>query len=173
MGRKLRISKKSIKHCRTIKSCVFILLVFLLVICLSGCFSSDNSKEFEDKIISELQVKESVLAKDIFDFEWELAFAIKEGYIDGESFAEKYGLDISIENVPESVNDQRRRIVFVDSDGEFVFLFSFWDSNKLCLAEDGIIIYPETEIHKSNKYKHGFCVEFLVQPEDYLVSKGS
>ena len=162
MGRNARIERK-----RKILNITAVIIV--LILCLSGCSSKDYSIEYERKLISTLQTQEFVEAKEIFDFEWDRAFAISENYIDGKGFTEKYNLDISIEAVPESSHDTLRRVVFVDSNGEFVFLFSFWDADELCLAEDGIVIYPETIIKKSDKRKSGFCVEFIVQQEDYLI----
>lgn len=82
--------------------------------------------------------------KDIFDFEFDRAYVIKDNYISGADFAEEYDLDISVDEVGKTSAEIQRRIVFVDAEGKYVFEYQY-SAETLFAKEEGFVIYPDTK----------------------------
>lgn len=122
-----------------------IAISFLLA--LTSCRQSGN--DYKSKLISVMSDTGTTTVGEIFDFEFDRAyiFTYADGYISGAGFAERYNLDISIHQVESSPTDNIQRIVFVDQEGNFVYLFKCMISDAY-FAETGIVIYPETTIER-------------------------
>ena len=109
-----------------------------------------QQEDYNSKLISVLNEKETPMVQNIFSFEFDRAYIFDDCYISGEGFAKRYHLDISIDQVKNGVSENVQRIVFVNQSGDFVYEFRC-DIGEVILQEQGMIIYPDTKIEiKSN-----------------------
>lgn len=148
------------------------MLYDLICIMLEPHYDYENAKKYETRMVSLLEESEIITVDQVFDFAFSRAFVIEETYLGGDSFAEKYGLDISVEEMMENSIETSRRIVFVDDSGEFVYEFRFMFGEPLSTKIDGFIIYPDTKIKQVDSFseqKDSIGIEFMVDEEDYLV----
>ena len=122
----------------------------LLLLGLIACHS--NNEEYKSKLVSVMNKQETATVQDIFSFEFDRAYVFNyvDGYTDGEEFAEKYNLDISISQVEAGEADYIQRIVFVDEAGSFVYAFKCIVDDVSFIESGGTIIYPETIIKKTS-----------------------
>ncbi len=123
-----------------------VIAVFFLF-ALTSC--GQSSSDYKSKLIVDISNKGTTTVGEIFDFEFDRAYIFDylDGYLDGAWFVEKYDLDISIDKVEAGKADYIQRIVFVDKEGDFVYLFECIMTDVL-FAETGVIIYPETIIER-------------------------
>ena len=132
---------------------------------------SDYPKEIREKLpvhnekINELtkmlNEKEYILAKDFFEFEFDHGFVIYERYAGGEHLSNKYGWNITNEEVPDQDTDYFSRIIFVDENNKFVYLFNYTvaeDRAKAYFINRGTIIHPDTKITKYKVKDDGITV---------------
>ena len=126
------------------KIIIFSLLISLFILFLPCCRKTDN---YSDKIISVFQKYDVAKTKDIFTFDFHHAYYFDDPYMSGEGFADRYDLDISIDQVESGVSENIGRIVFVNNEGEYIYEFKF-DKNKLTILDEGCIIYPDTAIER-------------------------
>ncbi len=100
--------------------------------------------------------------QDIFSFEFDRAYVFNftDGYIDGEGFAKKYNLDISITQVEAGQTDNVQRIVFVDEFGSFVYEFQCVTDDVSFIESGGVIIYPETIIERTAFEEEQLTIRF-------------
>lgn len=135
-------------------------------------YDIDKAAKYENKIISILEQQDQVAVKDVFDFPFYKAYAIEDSYLAGDEFAQKYGLDISVEEMLPNYYENIRRIVFVDEKGEFIYEFRYTYGQRLCADIEGKILHPNTIIRKTNNLidaENAFSIEFLVNEKDKLV----
>ena len=125
------------------------IFAFVMCIALMLCFAScgGENEDYAEKLISASGEQEKITASDVFSFEFDkgYVFSSDDCYADGDEFAKKYGLDISISQVGYGVSENVQRIVFVDESGAFVYEFNCL-SDKVFFDEKGVIVYPETVI---------------------------
>ena len=116
-----------------------------LMLCIASC--GGENEDYAEKLISAAGEQEKITVSDVFSFDFDrgYVFASDDCYADGDEFAKKYGLDISISQVGYGVSENVQRIVFVDELGAFVYEFNCL-SDKVLFDEKGVIIYPETVI---------------------------
>ena len=126
-----------------------IILCGIILLCFTGC--GQENEDYTAKLLSVMNEKEKVTVEEIFSFEFDRAyiFNFEDGYIDGENFAKKYNVDISISQVEAGEADYIQRIVFVDATGSFVYEFKCIIDDVFFL-EKGIVIYPETIIERKS-----------------------
>ena len=128
-----------------IKRLFTVILCGIIFFSLAAC--NQKNEDYKSKLISVINKQETATVQDIFSFEFDRAYVFNftDGYMDGEEFAKKYNLDISITQVEAGQADYIQRIVFVDSSGNFVYEFKC-DISEIIFFEKGIVIYPETKI---------------------------
>lgn len=133
------------------KLIVGIVSVLLLCIVLVMIYSTIPKKkeDYRTELISVLNEQGEATVQDVFSFKFEQAYVFNDCYISGEGFAERYNLDISINEVKSGVSENIQRIVFVDELGAFVYEFKC-DNSEVILPEEGMIIYPETVIERKS-----------------------
>ncbi len=148
---------------------ISILIVCIGLINFASCSARKDSdyyrEKLEDMLISENQIK----LKDVFDFEFEKAYVFKDSYIDGAMFAEKYNLELNINDVKETYHETIRRIIFTDKDNNLVFEFQYTWAVNLIPKEEGMIIFPDTIVHRitdSEKKDKYVYFEFLDIPQE-------
>lgn len=151
---------------RTIKILSFTLLVCFFCSLMVGCFNFSKDEKYTKKIISKLKDNETFIVSEIFEFDFDRAYVISDNYIDGELIAQKHGLNISIEEVKETETENIRRIVFVDTEGEYVYEYQYSHS-QLNAYEEGLIIYPYTKIEKSEMQWIDHAITFKFLSEEY------
>ena len=129
------------------KKILSFLLCLIMLFYLASC--GQSNEDYTSKLISVMNEQEETTVKDIFSFEFDRAYIFHQAdcYFDGETFTKSYNLDISIEQVDEGIADYIQRIVFVDKEGKFVYLFECIIEDVF-FAETGIVIYPETTIER-------------------------
>ena len=102
-------------------------------------------QEQTDELFSEDIAWSTFTPGELFDFEWDEAYILRNGYGTGPELKKKYGLDFAI---PDTLSDTHYRLLFF-KDGQlietkytqYVKLFSRWDY----LFESGMDgFYPET-----------------------------
>lgn len=85
----------------------------------------------------------------------------KDSYISGEGFTKAYNLDISINQIGNTDQENIGRVVFVDDAGNFVFEYQYFE-NELVVIKKGMVIYPETKIRECESLIEGVtCLEFM------------
>lgn len=126
-----------------IKACSIILVICFLLI-LHSCGSQ---KDYKKILCDKLNVEREFSVSEVFDFPFDCAYVMDDPYTTGEYFAAEYGLDISISEVTDGWSFDTQRIVFVDSDGDFIYQFTF-SMSEVGFCNDTIAIYPETLIKK-------------------------
>ena len=169
---------------KTIFIWTIVTLLLILVICalpvikefvsiaMEPQYDYDGAKIYEDSLVEALKESDTITVEEVFDFEFSRAFLIEDTYLSGDSFAKKYGLDISVEEMMENNHENCRRIVFVDDTGEFVYEFRFLYGEPLSTEIVGLTIYPETIIKRVDSFseqENSIGIEFLVEQEDYLI----
>ncbi len=128
------------------------LAVFLCGIMLfSFVACNQKNEDYTSKLISVMTEKETATVQEIFSFEFDRAYIFRfdDGYTNGEGFAEKYNLDISIAQVEYGETDTVQRIVFVDKYGSFVYEFKCI-IDEVVILEKGLVIYPDTIIERKS-----------------------
>jgi len=142
-------------------SLLLLLVILTMVIVFDGSQHEKRSAKYTKTLIEKLNTQQQVKTKDVFDFQFDCAYVFNDSYLSGEGFAKRYHLDISINQVESGVRENIRRIVFVDEWGNFVFNYQY-DSNELNAKEEGMIIYPNTVIKKTDPVIAGaITIEFL------------
>lgn len=170
--------KRYTKKLLIIVGLILIVSIVLVIFAITNC---DNTKKYdisdalkyENKIISILTQQDQVALNEVFDFHFHKAYAIEETYLAGNEFAEKYGLDISVEEMLPNDSDNIRRIVFVDEKGEFVYEFRYNSGRRLRADIEGKILHPNTIIRKTDSLiedENVIGIEFLVDRKDILVA---
>lgn len=163
-----------------ITACVTISLALLLAIIgitnhiRSTRYDTKKALQYENKLISLLEGKDSILLKDLFDFPFHRAFIIPDTYLAGDEFAEKYGLDISVEEMLPNNYENICRIVFVDKTGEFVYEFRYTHGERIYADVGGKILYPDTVIRKNSnlkEIKNAVGIEFIGDVENLLMDE--
>ncbi len=94
-----------------------------------------------------------------FEFDCAYVFNFEDGYLNGDGFAQKYNLDISISQVETGKTDNVQRIVFVDEAGNFVFLFQC-TMDEMFIESKGVVIDPETVINRSSSQEKPLQITF-------------
>ena len=128
-------------------------------------FIDSESTRYTDKIINAFEIADEISVGEVFDFRFSKAYVFSDGYMSGDAFAKEYDLDISITEVKERDTDTCGRIVFVDENGDFVFLFTY-NRNVVSFEKFGQIIYPHTKISKCNN-SQGDCLKLSLNSDDY------
>jgi len=147
--------------------CILLGLVFVFLVVREMI-----TPHYMEKMIAELKANEKVRVGDIFDFDFNRAYIIHDCYNDGEVFAKRYDLDISIKEVKSARYEDQRRIVFVDNSGDFVYLFEF-TTGELNVYDQTVVIYPDTIIEMSEpKVEGAVTIKFnsdihFREPEPY------
>ena len=131
-------SKRKVIFCIVL---IVILVIISIIISATVC----QHEDYNLKLISILNENETTTVQDIFSFEFDRAYVLPDCYLSGEGFAERYHLDISIEEVKSGVSENIQRIVFVDQFGDFVYEFQC-KTEEMVFSDIGIIIYPDTKI---------------------------
>lgn len=144
----------------------FLLVIVVTMICI---ITQKKDADYTTKLISVLNKQEETTAQDVFLFDFERAYVFNDCYISGEGFAEKYDLDISINQVKAGVSENIQRIVFVDKTGAFVYEFKC-DNNEVAFPKQGIIIYPKTVIERMSSIP-GKPLTISFQSSDYYDSE--
>lgn len=111
-------------------------------------FDENISNLFTETLLCKLKSDESFQVKDVFDFEFDRAYVIGDPYISGKTFVEKYHLNLSINQVEKTSSKTQKRIVFVDKDGNYIFCYQY-SSEELIPKAEGFVIYPETEMKRT------------------------
>lgn len=139
------------------------IFVFAMCMVLLFCFAScgEKSEDYAKKLISAAGEQEKITVSDVFSFDFDrgYVFASDDCYANGDEFAKKYGLDISISQVGYGVSENVQRIVFVDELGAFVYKFNCL-SDKVLFDEKGVIIYPETVVKTEESYSEPLKITF-------------
>lgn len=156
---------------------IIIVFIALAIFVIKNCFNTrkydmDRALKYENAIISILSQQDEATLQDVFDFPFYQAYVIEDSYLAGEEFAQKYGLDISVEEMLPNESENIRRIVFVDEQGEFVYEFRYCFGQRLCADIQGKILHPNTIIQKIDNLiedENAFSIEFLVDEKDKLV----
>lgn len=128
---------------------VILILVLVVSFVFVHIITTTNEENYCEKIVSLLKDKDTITVKEIFSFEFEKAYIFNDCYISGEGFAERYNLNVSIEQVESGVSENIQRIVFVDEDGSFVHEFKC-DRSEIIVSEEGTVIFPDTIIKKES-----------------------
>ena len=126
--------------------------LFLVIMLFSLAACNQKNEDFKSKLNFVINEQKTATVKDIFTFEFDRAYVFNftDGYMDGEGFAKKYNLDISITQVEAGQADHIQRIVFVDESGSFVYEFQCITDDISFIESGGVIIYPETVIKRTN-----------------------
>ena len=97
-----------------IKRLFTVILCGIILFSLAAC--NQKNEDYKSKLISVINKQETATVQDIFSFKFDRAYVFNftDGYMDGEEFAQKYNLDISITQVEAGQADYIQRIVFVD-----------------------------------------------------------
>ena len=132
-----------------LKRFLILALCVIMLFCLGAC--GQKEEDYKAKLISVMNEQEKSTVKDVFSFDFERAyvFNFEDGYMDGDSFAKEYNLDISISQVEDGFADYIQRIVFVDKSGSFVYVFKC-DCDDVFFVNKGVVIYPETIIERKS-----------------------
>lgn len=148
-----------------------VICIFFLVIVIFSLFydyiPNENKirQDYIDKMINLLNKETKIKVNDVFEFEFNRAYVFDDCYLSGEDFASYYELDISIEEVETGLQEYNNRIVFVDDQGEFIYEFVY-ESYILNPYEDGMIIYPDTELELCES-KENDVITFKIHSTDY------
>lgn len=167
--------RKSVKVIITIISLVSISFLVLFIYTLKYVGFLDNLEDvnINDEKLENLsqyfKQKDYILASDFFDFNFNKGYIMNDNYIDGDTFAKRYKLDIKIPEVREALTDRINRIVFVDEKGNFVNLFRYFAEN-VKVYDQGMIIYPTTKIIKL-KSSNEKLLKLKFDSEDYYYDK--
>ena len=168
---------------------IFIIIGFLLYllavfICIFGSlFSIINDLSLPSKTVEminkhnksinqlteTLNKKDYVLAKEFFEFDFDHGYILNDGYASGEYFSKKYGWIITSSELPYQDSDYISRIVFVDENDKFIYLFNYTVDEgraKAYFINRGVIIYPDTKIIKYKAINDGFTV-LKFESDDY------
>lgn len=155
-----------------LKKIGLICCILCVAVLLGSCHLLDarwGSQKYTDRLLKRLKSDEVFQVRDIFDFEFDRAYVMKDNYISGADFAEEYDLDISIDEVGKTSAEIQRRIVFVDAEGKYVFEYQY-SAETLFAKEEGFVIYPETKMRRTEQplYWDIVTFEFLeIKPTDY------
>jgi hypothetical protein len=143
-----------------IKRLFTVILCGIILFSLAAC--NQKNEDYKSKLISVINKQETATVQDIFSFEFDRAYVFNftDGYMDGEEFAKKYNLDISITQVEAGQADYIQRIVFVDKSGSFVYEFQCIMDDVSFIESGGVIIYPETIIERTAFEKEQLTIRF-------------
>lgn len=143
-----------------IKRLFTVILCGIILFSLAAC--NQKNEDYKSKLISVINKQETATVQDIFSFEFDRAYVFNftDGYMDGEEFAKKYNLDISITQVEAGQADYIQRIVFVDKSGSFVYEFQSIMDDVSFIESGGVIIYPETIIERTAFEKEQLTIRF-------------
>lgn len=135
------------------------LLCGIMLLCLASC--GQEKEDYTAKLVSVMSGKEEVSVQDIFSFKFDRAyvFNFEDGYLDGDGFAKKYNLNISISQVEAGETDNIQRIVFVDEAGNFVSLFEC-TTDEVFIENKGVVIDPETVINRGSSQEKTLGITF-------------
>ena len=135
------------------------ILCGIMLLCLASC--GQGKEDYTAKLVSIMNSKEETSVQDVFSFEFDRAYVLnfEDGYLDGDGFAQKYNLDISISQVEAGKTDNVQRIVFVDEAGNFVFLFQC-TMDEIFIESKGVVIDPETVINRSSSQEKPLQITF-------------
>ena len=109
---------------------------------------------------SVFEQQEEIKVEDVFLFKFEKAYVFNDCYISGVGFAERYKLDLSIEEVKPGASENIQRIIFVDEKGEFVFEYKC-DMADVIIENPGVVLEKETVIQKISDGTHPLIIRFL------------
>lgn len=126
---------------------------------------------YAKELLLAFQRKETASVSEIFSFEFDRAYIFDDCYISGSGLADRYNLKISIQQVEPGVSESIQRIVFVDAQGNYLYLFQC-DRNSLEIKENGVIIYPDTLIRKDASAQKEATVLLFESNEFYNVPGG-
>ncbi len=141
----------------------------IVVLVLSTSFPIEKSyvDKFRNAVAND---GEEVMINQIFDFDFNRAYVLhaEDCYMSGSEFSENYNLDLSIDEVDEEYTETVKRIIFVDNQDRFIYLFRY-DTAQIDPKIEGIIIYPTTRIRKCPTWIEGSVgIEFLdIKESDY------
>ena len=135
--------------CRLIVSIALVFLLFVILGIIIYYITLQKEENYSDKLISVFSKQRETTVQDVFLFKFDRAYIFDDCYISGEGLAQKYNLDISINEVQSGVNEDVQRIVFVDELGDFIYEFKC-DNSEVIILEEGIVIYPETVIERTS-----------------------
>lgn len=139
------------------KTKIIILLIFIILICIvyysfvkimpiMDTYDYNKSNNYTDSIIGKLKENQNIVVNDIFEFEFNRAYVIKETYADGESISKMYNLNIDNNKVKMPLNEFQKRIIFVDDKNKLKYDYRY-DQSKLNITNtETTIIYPSTII---------------------------
>jgi len=150
-----------IRITKAVKITSITLSVLMMLLLFNACIPENRHtirKEYMNKMITLLNEKSKIKVSDVFEFEFDRAYVFDDCYVSGEGFAEHFDLDISIEEVESGAQEYNHRIVFVDEQGEFVYEF-LYESYILNPYEEGMIIYPDTELELCERQGTVLCPE--------------
>ena len=143
--------------------------VFAILLCAILLFGLVACKEdYRTKLISVMSKQETATVQDIFSFEFDRAYIFNwdDCYMDGETFVQRYNLDIAITQVEDGQADYIQRIVFVDKSGSFVYEFQCIMNEVSFIESGGLIIYPDTVIRRT-AYEEGILDIRFESPDRY------
>lgn len=136
------------------KTKIIILLILIYIVYYSFIKISESidnydynkSNNYTESIIEMLKENQNIVVGDIFKFDFDRAYVIKETYADGESISKMYNLSIDNDKVKMPLNEFQKRIIFVDNKNKLVYDYRY-DNAKLDIRNtETSIIYPSTRI---------------------------
>ena len=143
---------------------IFLIIIGITIHALYQYGYFDNMQEVDDndekieQLLKDLDSKEYVLASEFFGFNFDRGYILSDNYASGDAISEYYNLNLQISEVEERGHDGVKRIVFVDKNGKFLYLFRYTGNSYLYNA--GKIIYPDTKIVKAKDEKNNEVINF-------------
>ena len=155
---------------RAIKLIIALLIAFvllLLTLCLilsSSAVDKNNLNDtYAQKIHQKLANGESFLLGDIFEFEFDEAYAIPERYSTGDFLLKKYNLTSSVE-IKDVIYSETNRILFLkDRCVVFDYYYSLLSEYKIFTPQDDLIIFADTKITPLNDNQESESERFLFE----------
>ena len=155
------------KKSKVILICIvlFFIIGSILALLLLFNLGDINHKKFQKNLsyqstmIEKLNTELEFEINEVFDFDFDRGYIIKEVYADGDSIARDLGLNTNNKPIREVANSNSKRIVFVNAQGNYIHDFVY---NEFYLYTDmlGTIIYPNTIVKKAkSKYDDILCFE--------------
>lgn len=133
------------------KLIITILCTTLLII--SACFISDAVSFEVHKLhtshnyyaeINEHKEDEKFKAKEAFVFDFEKAYIISDCSLNGNEINETYNLNLNIKQIEVEHNEDLRRILFVDKNGNYITDYCYNIKSEFTIIDEDIVIYPNT-----------------------------
>lgn len=149
---------------------IYIVLFFIIgsILTLFLLFNSKNMNHkiwvqknliYQSTMIEKLNTELEFEINEIFDFNFDRGYIIKEVYADGDSISKDLGLNTNSKQIREVANSNSKRIVFVNAQGDYIHDFVY---NEFYLYTNmlGTVIYPNTIVKKAkSKYNDILCFE--------------